>query len=703
MKFYDLIWLIPVLPLLGAIFNGFVSNRLGLSKSVTHTVALLGSGLAWLLGWGAIVQWILDLGIHHTHIVRLFSWIQGGSLRILDGSLAEVNIAASFQLDAVSALMVSFVTFVGFLIHVYSIGYMHDESDRAYARYFSYLNLFMFSMLVLVLGSNLAVLFVGWEGVGLCSYLLIGFYFEKDWCAAAGMKAFIVNRIGDWGFLLAIFATFMVFGTLEFTEFFPAAAAHPEHFASAATVIGLLLFVGAIGKSAQIPLYVWLPDAMAGPTPVSALIHAATMVTAGVYMVVRCNVIYRLSPTAMLVVAIVGGLTAIFAATIGLVQNDIKKVLAYSTVSQLGYMFLGAGVGAFVAAIFHVLTHAFFKACLFLGSGSVIHACGGEQDIRKMGGLKKYMPTTYWTFLVATLAISGIPIFAGFFSKDEILFKAFEAGASDLNRFGSAYYVLWVLGMVGAVLTAFYMFRLVFMTFHGEFRGGEEAEHHLHESPWTMTMPLVVLGVLSIFGGFLGIPGKLFHHPEWNLVERFLEPMLLPIGHAAEAGHDVSHHAVSLGLEWGLVVLSVAVASFGIWLAYRFYMGAEALVRPQRLAERFPLAHKLLLNKYWMDEIYDATVISGTVKGSRLLWEFDARVVDGAVNGTALTTVGSSFMSGIFDLRVVDGAVNLIATCYDVASRWFRKLQVGFAQGYAMVMVFGAAILLAVYYLFKLN
>jgi NADH-quinone oxidoreductase subunit L len=332
----------------------------------------------------------------------------------------------------------------------------------------------------------------------------------------------------------------------------------------------------------------------------------------------------------------------------------------------------------------------------------VIHACSGEQDIRKMGGLKKYMPTTYWTFLAATLAISGIPIFAGFFSKDEILAKAFEAGAGDLNTFGTTYYALWALAVVAAVLTAFYMFRLVFVTFHGEFRGGEEAEHHLHESPWTMTMPLVVLGVLSIFGGLIGIPGKLFHHPEWNLIERFLEPVILPIGHVAEGAEHVSHHAVSLGLEWGLVVLSVAVASFGIWLAYRFYMGAEAFARPRRLAERFNFAYRLLLNKYWVDEIYAATVIAGTIKLSRFLWEFDARVVDGVVNGTALTTVGSSFISGIFDLKVVDGAVNLVATSYDVASREFRRLQVGFTQGYAMVMVFGAAVLLGVFYLVKL-
>jgi NADH-quinone oxidoreductase subunit L len=420
------------------------------------------------------------------------------------------------------------------------------------------------------------------------------------------------------------------------------------------------------------------------------------MVTAGVYMVARCNVFFRISPTAMLVVGLIGGLTAIFAATIGLAQNDIKKVLAYSTVSQLGYMFLGAGVGAFVAAIFHVVTHAFFKACLFLGSGSVIHACGGEQDMRQMGGLRKYMPKTYWTFLVATIAIAGIFPFAGFFSKDEILAKTFAAGNGDLNGFGTVYSLLWLMALVGAVLTAFYMFRLVHMTFHGSFRGGEEAEHHLHESPWTMTLPLQILGVLSIIGGFIGFPGHLFHKPELNRIEVFLEPILLPLGHGENGGEHAVHH-VGLGLEFGLILLSLAVAGFGIWLAYRFYMGPEAYERPRRLAERFPFAYKMLVNKYWVDELYGATVIAGTVKLARLLWEGDARVVDGAVNGTRHATVGFSFLSGIFDLRVVDGAVNLIARIYDVGSHYFRRLQVGFTQGYAMVMVFGAAVLLLVF------
>jgi NADH-quinone oxidoreductase subunit L len=700
MKFLDLIWLIPLFPLAGAVFNGLVTNRLGLKKPVAHTVALLGSGLAWLWGWGSVLVWYFGEDIEKSYVVKVFSWIQGGELTIFGGRTAELEIAASFQLDAISAVMVCFVTFVGFLIHLYSVGYMHHETHRAYSRYFGYLNLFMFSMLTLVLGSNLPVLFVGWEGVGLCSYLLIGFYFEKDWCATAGMKAFITNRIGDFGFLLAIFFCFAHFGTLEFKELFDTLGGNPhaaEQYAGAATIIGLLLFVGAIGKSAQLPLYVWLPDAMAGPTPVSALIHAATMVTAGVYMVVRCNFFYQLGPKAMLTVAIIGGLTAVFSATIGLAQNDIKKVLAYSTVSQLGYMFLGAGCGAYIAALFHVVTHAFFKACLFLGSGSVIHACGGEQDMRKMGGLKKYMPKTYWTFWLATVAIAGIPPLAGFVSKDAILAKAFEAGYTDLNDFGRIYFVLWLLGLGGAALTAFYMFRLVYMTFEGKFRGGEEAEHHLHESPWTMTLPLQILAGLSVVGGLvIGFPGVLIHREGWSFIDRFLEPLILSTG-----GHGAEHggHAVGLGLEWALVGLSVVVAVAGILLAKRLYKKDPDFSIPKRLAERFSFAYRMLLNKYWVDELYGATLIAGTLKSARLLWEVDARVVDGAVNGSRHATVGTSFLSGIFDLRVVDGLVNLIGWFYDRASHVFRRLQVGFTQGYAMVMVFGAALLLAVFFI----
>jgi len=698
MKLYDFIWLVPLFPLMGAIFNGFVSNRRGLSKKTTQTVALLGSGAAWLYGWAAVIQWFLTEDRTQPYVVKAFTWITGGNLTIADGSTAAVDIAASFQVDPLSALMVGFVSFVGFLIHLYSIGYMHGEPDRDYARYFSYLNLFMFAMLTLVTGSNLPVLFVGWEGVGLCSYLLIGFYYEKDWCAAAGKKAFIVNRIGDFGFLLAIFFAFHYFGTLEFSGLFDAVAAgHGEHLATASTIIGLLLFVGAIGKSAQIPLYVWLPDAMAGPTPVSALIHAATMVTAGVYMVARCNYFYQLSPTAMLTVAIIGGLTAVFSATIGLAQNDIKKVLAYSTVSQLGYMFLAAGVGAYIAAIFHVVTHAFFKACLFLGSGSVIHACSGEQDMRKMGGLRKHMPKTFWTFLVATIAIAGIPPLAGFVSKDAILAQAFGAGMVDLNGHGSIYFALWAMALAGAGLTSFYMFRLVYMTFYGEFRGGEEAEHHLHESPWTMTLPLQVLAVLSAIGGLtIGFPGLLFKIEGWSFIDRFMEPVILQ---AHGGGH--SEH-VSLGLEWFLVGLSVAVAASGIYLAARFYLWDPGFTRAEFFARRFPLIYRLLLNKYWIDELYAATVIRPIIKLSDLLWELDARVIDGAVNGVRHTTVGSSWISGIFDLRVIDGLVNLVGRSYDVASRQFRRLQVGYAQGYAMVMVFGAALLLGIFFVVNL-
>jgi NADH-quinone oxidoreductase subunit L len=701
MKLYELLWLVPLFPLIGAAVNGLVVNRLGLKKSVTHTIALLGSGLAWLYGWAAAIQWILTADISKPCVTKAFTWIVGGEVPLLNGTIGNVEIAASFQMDALSATMLGFVTFVGFLIHLYSVGYMHGESDRAYSRYFAYLNLFMFSMLTLILGSNLAVLFVGWEGVGLCSYLLIGFYFEKEWCAVAGMKAFIVNRIGDFGFILAIFFAFAHFGTVEFDELFQACGHHVDP--GVATIIGLLLFVGAIGKSAQIPLYVWLPDAMAGPTPVSALIHAATMVTAGVYMVARCNFFYQLSPTAMLTVGIIGGATAVFAATIGLAQNDIKKVLAYSTVSQLGYMFLAAGAGAYIAAIFHVVTHAFFKACLFLGSGSVIHACGGEQDMRKMGGLKKHMPKTYWTFLMATIAIAGVPFFAGFVSKDHILAKVFEAGITN-ERFGNAYYLLWFLGLAGAFMTAFYMFRLLYMTFHGEFRGGEEAEHHLHESPWTMTLPLQILGILSVVGGLIiGFPGQLFKLEGWSLIDRFLHPLILQVGgHGAhgEAAAEHGGHAVSFGLEWFLVVLSVAVAVSGIVVARRFYKLDPAFSIPRRLAERFAFAYKLVYNKYFVDEVYRATAIKGTIGSAKLLWEFDARVVDGTVNGARHATVGSSFLSGIFDLRVVDGLVNLIGWICQVGSFYFRRLQVGFTQGYATVMVLGAALLLVFYLIF---
>ena len=668
----NLLWVVPVLPLAGALL--LLAGAMRFSHRTTSVIGVGSIGATLLLSLGILGSYA---GLHGTtHVEKVFGWIAAGDL----------SIDFALRLDPLSAVMLFFVTFVGFLIHVYSVGYMHGESERAYARYFAYLNLFMFAMLTLILGANLVVLFVGWEGVGLCSYLLIGFYFEKEWCAAAGKKAFIVNRIGDFGFLLAIFLAFKVFGTVDFQGMFALIEADPARYAAYFTPIALLLFVGAVGKSAQLPLYVWLPDAMAGPTPVSALIHAATMVTAGVYMVARCNPIFRHAPTALLVVAIVGGLTAIFAATIGLAQNDIKKVLAYSTVSQLGFMFLAAGAGAFAAAIFHVFTHAFFKACLFLGSGSVIHACAGEQDMRKMGGLKKHMPTTYWTFVVATLALAGIPPLAGFFSKDEILGRVFAAGSADLNGFGTVYTVLWALGVCGAFLTAFYMFRLVHMTFHGEFRGTHEAEHHLHESPASMTWPLKILGVGSAVVGLAGVGAAITFGRDLNWFEGFLHPVA--------PGVELEHHA-SLGVEWVLIALSVAVACFGIYLATRFYFGPRAGETPKAITARVPALYRTVANTYYVDEIYGATFVAGTEKLARASWEFDARVIDGAVNGTRHLTVGTSFFSGLFDLNVVDGAVNLVAKIYELSSRVLRRVQWGVVQGYALVMAVGFVLMVA--------
>ena len=652
----DLLVLIPLFPLLGAIVNGLVGNRRGWEHKTTSAVALAGSGLAMLAAFAAIIDWATTLGTHAVHANRVFTWIPAGPGLTADGLLANLTIDFSLRLDALSAVMLFFVTFVGFVIHVYSVGYMHSEGPRSYARYFAYLNLFMFAMLTLVLGANLAVLFIGWEGVGLCSYLLIGFYFEKEWCASAGKKAFIVNRIGDFGFLLAIFWAFKVFGTIDFAGMQGLIEADPGKYASAATPIALLLFVGAIGKSAQLPLYVWLPDAMAGPTPVSALIHAATMVTAGVYMVARSNFIFALSPTALLVVAVVGGLTAVFAATIGLAQNDIKKVLAYSTVSQLGYMFLAAGAGAFGAGIFHVFTHAFFKACLFLGAGSVIHACAGEQDMRKMGGLARHLPTTYWTFVVATLALSGIPPLSGFVSKDEILGKVFAAGAGNLNGFGGVYLVLWVLGVAGAFMTAFYMFRAVYMTFHGEFRGGHEAEHHLHESPASMTWPLRILGVGSIVAGFLGVGAALTFGRDLNWFEHFLHP----VAPALEV-----EHAPVLATEWVLILISVAVAVAGIVLAKRFYWGPQAFQRPRALAERFPTLYSTVANKYYVDEAYDRALVRPLAGLARFSWK------------------------GI-DTVVIDGTLNVSAFLTEIAGDLLRFLQTGNVRNYGLMVLAGA-------------
>jgi NADH-quinone oxidoreductase subunit L len=707
--------LVVLLPALGALINGtraFANPHTPKNKSITNIVAL-GSTLLSAIVATYVVLGSLGKAWQHTY----YEWIPSG-MGAVGQQIANFSIDFAFRIDPLSSTMLMIVTWVGFLIHVYATGYMSHETG--YTRFFTYLNLFMFMMLLLVLGANYIVMFVGWEGVGLCSYLLIGFYYDKHFAADAGKKAFITNRIGDFGFILGIFLIFNTFGSADYAKVFSLASEGGHQYAGVATAICLLLFVGACGKSAQVPLYVWLPDAMAGPTPVSALIHAATMVTAGVYMVVRSNVLFRLSETASLVVAIVGVITAIFAASIGLAQNDIKKVLAYSTVSQLGYMFVAAGVGAYTAAIFHVMTHAFFKACLFLGAGSVIHGCGGEQDMRKMGGLKKYMPRTHWTMLVATIAIAGIPPLAGFFSKDEILANAY--GYSP---------VIWFFGAVAAGFTAFYMFRLYFMTFHGAYRGhgGEgiiqsEPEHaghnlipdqrHLdqgdehsdkahghhahghdpHESPWSMTGVLAVLAVLSIVGGFVGLPAILGGaHPTW--FQHWLEPILLPIGDHAYHFHEASH-----ALEWTLMIISVAIASLGIFLAWRWYKRDQAWSTPKKLARTFRPIHAALENKYWVDELYNATAIRGTLMLSYLLWWIDRWIVDGLVNGVRHATVFAfGHGSSIFDKYVVDGAVNGVGWGAKSGSMMFRRAQSGLLQNYALIMG-GGIVLIALVYLF---
>ena len=710
---------VVLLPALGALINGvraFATPLAPKNRTITNAVAIGATGLSALIATFLVVIPFIRHGEPLKFVY--YEWIPAG-MGVVGQTIANFAIEFAFRVDPLSCTMLMVVTWVGFLIHVYATGYMSHESG--YTRFFTYLNLFMFMMLLLVLGANYMVMFVGWEGVGLCSYLLIGFYYDKTFAADAGKKAFITNHIGDFGFLIAVFLLFNTFGSVDFDQVFAAASAGGvAQYGGIATVICLLLFVGACGKSAQIPLYVWLPDAMAGPTPVSALIHAATMVTAGVYMAVRSNVLFRLAPDAMLVVAIVGAVTAIFAASIGLAQNDIKKVLAYSTVSQLGYMFLAVGVGAFTAAIFHVMTHAFFKACLFLGAGSVIHGCGGEQDMRKMGGLRKYMPKTHWTMLVATLAIAGVPGLAGFFSKDEILANAYFYSP-----------ILWGVGVLTAGMTAFYMFRLYFMTFHGEYRGQEkvgiiesepahaghdlipdnvhldQGDHHTdkahghhahghdpHESPWTMTLVLSVLAVLAIVGGWIGWPAALHGiHP--TPFQRWLAPVLAPI-----EGHAYHFHEAAHSTEWALMAVSTLIAGLGIFLAWRFYKRDPQWSIPRRLATTFAPIHRMLENKYWVDEIYNATVIGGTLAFSRILWWIDMWIVDGAVNGIRnLTVVFFGHGSSVFDKYVVDGAVNGVASTAGAGSMLVRRVQNGLVQNYALIMG-GGIVLIALVYLF---
>jgi NADH-quinone oxidoreductase subunit L len=685
-----LLWLIPVLPLLGAFLNGVaLRNRLG-KKGVW--IVACGSVLAALfVAVLAISGYLASPGSASGAPFEqtLYEWIPAGFMGLDDGAFANLSIEMGFLLDPLSCVMLFVVTFVGFFIHWFSVGYMDHEPG--FQRYFTYLNLFMGMMLMLILGNNFLVTFVGWEGVGLCSYLLIGFYYDQEFPPFAGRKAFIVNRIGDFFFLAAMFALAGKFGSLNYEAIFGAIERAPAlvegHYVlglSFAAFVALALFLGATGKSAQIPLYVWLPDAMAGPTPVSALIHAATMVTAGVYMVVRSNAIFQLAPGIGSVVAVIGAVTAIFAATIGLAQTDIKKVLAYSTVSQLGYMFLACGVGAYTAAIFHLMTHAFFKGLMFLGSGSVIHAIGGEQDMRKMGGLKEQMPWTYRTFLVGTLAIAGVPGLAGFFSKDQIL-----AGAWGGNK------ALWVVGLVTAGLTACYMFRLLLMTFHGTFRGSEEQHHHLHESPPSMTIPLIVLAIGAAISGYVGIP-KLGHF-DVNVFDRFVGRVV------AHVGEHEAHHA-GVGLEILLMAISVAAAFTGIWLAWRYYGADRGLGEGEKWVAKYPRIHRLLVNKYWVDEAYDKTVVRGTWASARGLFSFDSRFIDGVlVNGSRHVTVAASVLAGFFDKYFVDGLVNLVGWISHVTSRFFRGLQTGLVSQYALVLVIGTAVLVGFYVFVRLG
>jgi len=611
------VWIIPALPLLGAALNGLLGRRW--PKRWVDTVGVGTTGLSfaatlWLVGeFLSIRQRPVPAVIKHY-----FTWITAGNFRA-DYSL---------QIDQLTIVMMLVVTGVGWLIHIYSTGYMAHEGG--YYRFFAYMNLFMFFMLTLVMAGNFVLLFVGWEGVGLCSYLLIGFYFLKKAAVDAGKKAFIVTRIGDLGFTLGILLTFWTFNSVDYAAVFGAAGRMPVESSDQAgvlTSICLLLLAGAIGKSAQLPLYVWLPDAMEGPTPVSALIHAATMVAAGVYMVARCHVLYEHAPLAMLAVAIVGALTAFYSATIGLAQTDIKKVLAYSTISQLGYMFLGCGVGAFAAGIFHLMTHAFFKALLFLAAGSVIHALGGEQDMWRMGGLRKKIPWTYWTMLMGALAIAGAPLFSGFFSKDEIL----EAARSGPHANAQ----LWALGLAGALLTSFYIFRLVFLTFHGEPRY-DEHHTHVHESPKNMLVPLVLLAALSVVGGWVAAPRLVGGA---NYFEEFLSPVFGHEGHPSTSVRQLFQLGPHPMMELLRAVTGppVIVALIGFLAAWWFYVRRPQT--PERLAGTLQTPHKLLLNKYYVDEVYDWVIVRPIVWLSRrLLWQaVDEMAIDGSVNGLAHT------------------------------------------------------------------
>jgi len=620
----QIVWLIPILPLIGFFINGLGRNNL--SKTLS---GLIGSGVI-LASFIISVYVFLNVKEGNTHLIHYFEFINTVSL----------NVHLDFQIDQLSSLFLLIITGVGFLIHVYSTSYMHEEPAKDFAKYFSYLNLFVFSMLLLVMGGNYIIMFIGWEGVGLCSYLLIGFWFKNNDYTNAAKKAFIMNRIGDLGFLLAVFWLLSKIGSADFHQVFDNVAKLSSFDISGIT---LLLFVGATGKSAQIPLYTWLPDAMAGPTPVSALIHAATMVTAGIYMIARSNILFTMAPLTQTVIAIIGISTALIAATIALKQNDIKKVLAYSTVSQLGYMFVGLGVGAYTGAVFHVMTHAFFKALLFLGAGSVIHAMGGEQDMRNMGGLKKYMSITHITFLLGCLAIAGMPPFSGFFSKDEILAAAFAHQP-----------ILWIAGVVGALLTAFYMFRLYAMTFHGQFRGTHDQQHHLHESPAAITIPLIILAILAVVGGWIGIPEVLMHGG--HRLEAFLEPIFEKSNQIA-VKHELSH-----ATEYTLMAVSVGGALIALLFAWnKFSKYQKAEINETGIG-------KVMANKWYVDELYDKVIVQPL---------------------QSLAT----FFNQVIEKNIIDGLVNGVGKAVQYGSRQIRLLQSGLVGTYILLMVVGMLIL----------
>ncbi|MCZ6801292.1 MAG: NADH-quinone oxidoreductase subunit L [Nitrospirae bacterium] len=642
-----LVILIPVFPLIAVLVNGLLGHRY--SHDLAGRIGFGSVGLSFLCALGVFGDMV---STGQTREVIVYSWIFGGDLMVNMG----------FLIDQLTTIMLLVITGVGFLIHVYSVGYMHGE--EGFTRFFVYMNLFMVSMLLLVMGNNYLVLFIGWEGVGLCSYLLIGYYYEKVSAAKAASKAFVVNRIGDAGFLMAVFLIFTNFHSLDYSQVFT----HVDQLSTGmATAIALCLLVGAIGKSAQLPLYTWLPDAMEGPTPVSALIHAATMVTAGVYMVVRNHVIFDMSPVAMGTVAWMGGATALFAATIGLVQNDIKRVLAYSTVSQLGYMFLACGIGAYSVAIFHLMTHAFFKALLFLSAGAVIHSLGGEQDIRKMGGLYNKIPMTHKVFLIGTVAIAGIPPLAGFWSKDEIMAHAFIQGN----------YSLYLIAVIGAFLTSFYMFRLTYLTFYGNSRVDPEVEHHIHESPKIMTVPLMILAGLAVVGGFVGVP------PEHGWFQGYLAPVATQIG--------VVPHEVSIGLLVGLGFFATVIALSGLALAHYLYKVVPNAA--DQMATKMPRAYTTLLNKYYVDELYDKVIVE-PCKKLGMLWDWlDRHILDEIVRGIChMTDVAAAAITWT-EKHVIYAGLNVIGYGNHLTAWAWRKLQTGMVHHYAAVIVVGLFLL----------